>query len=317
MGDYPFSVLTESQALSYFPDENSVFYTPVEDDVPHLKETLLGLPDDSTLPLRGRDWADFNFNYKEWEYGYAVKRDTKLYFLYENGESEIFEIDHINYVELVHFALLQDDDNHQAIPIDQDHVIILSHGWSENLGPNYPLIRTLEAISLKKGWKTIVPDFRQSYRYGSERGRSERVRIIYEEIICLDPKPSTLVLVGHSQGGAASSHSCTPRVVQSSNIKGLLLLGSENPRALDGMNWKPPVENLQIIHAEGDSIITVGENEELARVWDVPFHCLTSIVGSGKRDSTGDDIHHDFMVKDLLSQMVHLYEIFLDQCRNL
>jgi len=243
-----------------------------------------------------------------------LNKKNKLYFLYENGDTEIFEIDGINYIELVHFCLINVDMPNE--PIDPRHVVIISHGWSEKLGPNYPLIRTLEAIALRKGWKAIVPDFRESYKYGYLRERSERVRIIYEEIICLDPKPDTLVLVGHSQGGAASCHACKERVVLSSNIKGLLLLGSENPRIHDQMNWKPPIENIQFVHAEGDSVIGLFENELLASFWDVPFHKLTSICKNGRTDFSGDDIHHDFMVKDLLTQVVFYFEQFLDQCKG-
>lgn len=132
---------------------------------------------------------------------------------------------------MVHLARVESSLPHSARPIDDNKVVIISHGWSERIGPNYPLIRTLENVGRQKGWKVIIPDFRRSYSYNSSRGRSERVRILYEEIICLDPKPETLVLVGHSQGGAASANACVDRVVAASNIKGLLMMGSENPGA--------------------------------------------------------------------------------------
>jgi len=82
------------------------------------------------------------------------------------------------------------------------------------------------------------------------------------------------------------------------------------------MDWKPPIENIQFIHAEGDFVVGLGENEWLANTWGVPLHKLTSIVENGKTDPMGDDIHHDFMAKDLLHEVVNLFEQFLDQCSN-
>lgn len=64
-------------------------------------------------------------------------------------------------------------------------------------------------------------------------------------------------------GGAASSHACRDRIVESANIKGLLLIGSENPGSLDGMNWKPSPKHVQIVHCANDQTITVGENESI------------------------------------------------------
>lgn len=116
-----------------------------------------------------------------------------------------FAIDILNFVDLVHLAKVTDNMLQKLLgppaDIDPDKVIILSHGWryieliglgpdqvSEHLGPNYPLIRTLQRVATQKGWKVIVPDFRATYQYGHNRGRSERVRMIYSEILCLDPK---------------------------------------------------------------------------------------------------------------------------------
>jgi hypothetical protein len=95
----------------------------------------------------------------------------------------------INYRDLVHIAKVDNALSASLPPIDERKVVIISHGWSERIGPNYPLIRTLENVGRQKGWKVVIPDFRRSYTFNSSRGRSERVRIIYEEIICMRPKP--------------------------------------------------------------------------------------------------------------------------------
>ena len=71
------------------------------------------------------------------------------------------------------------------------------------------------------------------------------------KILCLDPRPKNVVLIGHSQGGAASAHACTDRVVASAHIHGLLMLGSENPQSHDGMSWVPKVPQIEIVHATG------------------------------------------------------------------
>lgn len=51
-----------------------------------------------------------------------------------------------------------------------------------------------------------------SYQFGSGRARSERVRVLVEELLCLAvrqrdgphaPLVSPVILIGHSQGGAA------------------------------------------------------------------------------------------------------------------
>jgi hypothetical protein len=61
------------------------------------------------------------------------------------------------------------------------------------------LIRTLEFIAQNLGWRAVVPDFTPSYRLGHRRDRSERVKLIFEELLCLDPQPERIVMIGHSQ----------------------------------------------------------------------------------------------------------------------
>merc|ERR1712137_1068372 len=132
---------------------------------------------------------------------------------------------------------------------------------------------------------------------------------------CLDIKPESVVLVGHSQGGAASSLAATERVIKSCNIKGLLLYGSENPRDLDGMNWIPPLPkgNGVIVHAEGDFVVSSAELESTAGAWGFDFISLQSAVPRAKRDCWGDDINHDFTAKDLMQSAVTILKDFLSK----
>ena len=145
-----------------------------------------------------------------------------------------------------------------------------------------------------------MPDFRATYAYGTQRGRSERVKAIYEELLCSARTAERVALVGHSQGGAASAHACVDRVVAAANVKGLLMLGSENPCTMDGMDWRPCVRHLQLVHAVGDAVIGLGDIRRVAARWDAPLVELTSNVKHGSVDCWGDDVHHDFLAKDLM-----------------
>lgn len=313
--DFKLGVVCELNALEWYPTDEDIFYEPQElSDAEKVGKFLHFLPDGTCLPMRGRDWQSVD-TFTPWSYGVAIKNGSRLFFLYESGDIESFLVCGVNYLELVHFIFPRPRARFSLPLPDSDHVVVISHGWSEIAGPDYPFIRTLQSVAASMKWKVIIPDFRPSYRYDadftSRRGRAERVKLIYEELLCLDPKPSHLVLVGHSQGGAASSLACTDRVVQSCNVKGLLLFGSECPLSLDSMNWVPKPPKGLIVHAEGDRVISIGEMEETARRWDFEFKALKSTVASGQRDCWGDDINHDFTAKDLIIQATAIFREFL------
>jgi hypothetical protein len=224
----------------------------------------------------------------------------------------------INFFALVHFldeVSLSSSLKRETAPVgtDASKVVVLSHGWSQVVGPDYPLVRTLEIVAKRRGWKVVVPDFRPSYRYKSARGRSERVSVLLTELLCLRPRARTVVLAGHSQGGAASSLVCSPRVVEAAHIRGLFVAGAESARHLDGMTWVPPVPHVQLVHAERDGVIGASHLQAQAKAWDVPLTLLHSAVEYGSRDCWGDDIHHDFLSKELMEGVVHHFGAFLDR----
>eukprot|EP01094_Clydonella_sp_ATCC50884_P014814 TRINITY_DN25392_c0_g1_i1.p1 TRINITY_DN25392_c0_g1~~TRINITY_DN25392_c0_g1_i1.p1 ORF type:complete len:445 (-),score=107.56 TRINITY_DN25392_c0_g1_i1:76-1410(-) len=400
-------------------------YARTREDVSRIAALVHALPDGCYIPIRGRDfeWADSGalgmeseggrrapMRVGEWDYGTAVKCQSRLYFLYDSGDIESFLIDGINFHELVHFVradLPRPLDGEQCLstaaaaePLlpcactctsaeheehawdntsapsasasascsassasslsrlsalrlsascDPAGVLLINHGWSDVVGPDYPLIRTLEHAATNRGWHVIVPDFRESYRYGRGRGRSERVKMIYEELLCCpwvmtgrradashsraassaadsstgsstDSSLSLLpvVLVGHSQGGAASALACTDRIVEACNIQGLMLLGSESPLSLDGMAWTPRVPHLRIVHARGDGVITLQEMSVVAQRWErAQLTVLESAVRPGSVDCYKDDIHHDFVSKDLMRGAVDNVCALLDLVREL
>src|SRR3990167_1094363 len=312
-----FEAVTGTEALGWFPIESDIFLTPTVEDCAIIKCALHSLPNGTCIPTRGRDWTGED-TFTDWEHGVAIKNDSRLFFLYDNGKIESFLIDGINFYQLVHFVKPRIKRNSdEVINVDHKKVVILSHGWSYELGPDYPLIRTLQTIGMKLGWHVVVPDFRPSYEFGSQRGRAERVKLLFEEILSLAVKPDVIVLVGHSQGGAASSLACVPRVVENWNIKGLLLYGSECPLSFDAMNWIPPVPLGLIVHTKGDKVISIGEMEETAKRWNFKFLALESTVGAGERDCWGDDINHDFTAKDLMCEAVDIFRNFLTEAENL
>jgi len=332
------------EPLAWYPTEDDDFVVPRGSQLGELVAFLQGLDDGTYLPVRGRDRLE-----EEWDFGVAVKHGNRLFFLYQSGDMESFLITAIHYVALVHFAARPDlpeeakagprssrrraEETGQLISTTQssdlvslhgsfsdfgagpEGVVIISHGWSSEVGPNYPLIRMLEMVARKANWKVIVPDFRETYKYGPGRGRSERPKRLLEELLCVDS--DRVVLVGHSQGGAASSLVCTPRVINgavSARVVGLLLLGSESALELDGMDWTPPVKHVRVVHAVGDGVISFPHMKHVAEKWGVPLSALTSNVPAATRDINGDCIHHDFLAKDLISAVAGIYADFLDLC---
>merc|ERR1712137_1126942 len=106
----------------------------------------------------------------------------------------------------------------------------------------------------------------------------------------------------------------TARIVDAIPIRGLLMLGSENPLWLDGMDWRPPVPQLRLVHAIGDKVISINDIRSLAEHWNLQMDELTSTVAGGARDAFGDDINHEFIAKDLIQQAVSIFSDFLDTC---
>lgn len=246
-----------------------------------------------------------------------------MFFLWGSGRTERFAIDIINFEDLVHFV---DPNKPRATdspllsapskPSLPGHVLILSHGWSPTVGPNYPIIRTLTWLAENAGWQVIVPNFIPSYKMGSLRGRAERVNLVYQEMLCLPEKPVRLVMCGHSQGGCVAALACTDRVVEANNIHGLLMIGSESPLEMDGMNWVPRVPHIKVIHAQNDAVISPNMIKQVAERWHVPLVMLDSKVEIGSPHYNDDDIGHDFLAKDLVEPLTNLFIEFLSECER-
>lgn len=94
-----------------------------------------------------------------------------LFFMWRSGRTERFAADVVNFSELVHFVdirkrasmqlggleftaesvlsqpLSSSSPSSSAHPHLPGHVLILAHGWSPDVGPNYVLIRTLQIVA--------------------------------------------------------------------------------------------------------------------------------------------------------------------------
>eukprot|EP01038_Epipyxis_sp_PR26KG_P007674 gene7674-10443_t len=351
------------------------FYEPQStnyDQIIQLRDWVYGLLDGSILKVRGRDLTHVHDDmisvnimerlgpidtnnplFTEWEYGIAVKFERVLFLLWPE-KVERYSIGSIDYINLLHFAaysseceesLIEIQHNSKSIEaaIDNSDTIILCHGFSPEQGPNYPLIKLLIVWLLgfqNKRWNVIIPDFRSTYKYGSARGRSERCKVILEEIIALRPQNSNIVLIGHSQGGAAAAQCCSEKVVKGGNIKGLIMIGSESPieklpnqfdyedndnnnrnnnnnnndlihldrpRALDP-------NQIMLIHSDKDRVISHLQIQQLSEFWGgVPYF---NLVTNSKAENElycdwADDVQHDFMALDLLPNLLHLINNFL------
>eukprot|EP00457_Paulinella_chromatophora_P011139 gb/GEZN01011265.1/.p1 GENE.gb/GEZN01011265.1/~~gb/GEZN01011265.1/.p1 ORF type:complete len:358 (+),score=27.46 gb/GEZN01011265.1/:64-1137(+) len=332
-----FPALSDSRATQWLPGAHDEFFAPELttqgcQQVGLIKEQLHAVRDGVRFAVRGRDYGPLRRDdagmpsrlFSKWEYGVAQKMGQRLHFLWRDGETEDFLIDGIDYIHLIHFRLSGPpiESKHSArsvmgtTAVSTDNFVVIAHGYSPQPGPNYPLIRTLERVARKAGWSVVVPDFRPTYEFQSQRSRAERSRILTEELLCITARyrPKQVVLVGHSQGGAAVAQVCTQRTVAAAQVKGVLMLGAESPAAFDKQLWRPHASHVLLVHAAGDRVIHPCSSESLAKHWGVPFVCLENVVAAGTCDAYGDDICHDFLSSELMSGVVSQFEDFLSQC---
>lgn len=300
------------------------YFVPVSaDDVNGVCSCLESMVDGTVIACRGRNliagptWGSFIVE-DVWAYGVCVLQKGRCFYLWDDGTLESWEIRQVDHRRLVHYAL---ERGTAMIPSSRlpapsrDKVVILSHGYSPERGPDYALIRALEVAAMRLGWTVVVPNFLDSYKFGSSRGRSERTKLIYEELLCLPHKPRLCVLVGHSQGGAASAVACTDRVVQAMNIQGLLLVGSEGA-GRDGVLKRPIPSIVRILHSVNDGVVAFEELQRLGSHWGVPLLAAESAVARNSKDAWGDDVHHDFLSKDLMSLACEYLREFLRDCER-
>jgi pimeloyl-ACP methyl ester carboxylesterase len=324
----PELIVHRTLRLDSYAQADDVFHEPrtfSEVDAVYVTLEAVAANGGGVLPCRGRDFVPpprgsafgATPEVTPWDYGCCTVAATgKAYFIWSD-KVESFAIRNLELRRLVHFVLPRAENLQRSISTGAEqsgNIVLISHGYSPQRGPDYAVIRTLEHVSWQRGWKPIVLCFLETYSYGPLRGRSERVRMILEELLCeVQPrKPTRVALVGHSQGGAASSVACTDRVAQAANIAGLMLIGSESPRSVrDGQKWKPSVLT-RIVHAVDDEVVAFAELERLAQFWGTPI--IAARGGVRGTDAYEDDVSHDFLSQELLQIAVDSYSQFLRDC---
>lgn len=151
------------------------FFAPVTaDDVENICAFLERLPDGSVLACRGRDlvptgeWGRFSVP-DTWDYGICTLVQGRCFFVWETGVVESWLIRQVDHRRLVHFALARksEDAMHGTVALSCDRVVVISHGFSPQRGPDYALIRALQMVALRRGFRAVVPSFVESYKFGT------------------------------------------------------------------------------------------------------------------------------------------------------
>jgi len=259
VGGVSLSTLASPISPLWPPDASAAFASPQTfDEAAEVKKWLYGLQDGQIFACRGRDYAlnpilaalqhedpdalcistSLPPQLTEWEYGVGIKMDRAVFLLWES-KVEKHDIGSLDLVSLLHICGHSgshpprcDASNPVAAALPQNLVIILCHGFSPEIGASYPLLIILNNFLSRLGCTVCLPDFRDTYAYGAARGRSERVCVVLESLLHLRSlhPDSRVVLIGHSQGGAAVAQACRRSVVADGCIRGLVMIGSESAR---------------------------------------------------------------------------------------
>lgn len=300
-------------------------------DAERMHRLLKALPYGVFIPCRGR-----NHVYDEWDYGYCTKTkhrsiEDSLSFWYQSGDTESLPTRGIDFRKLVHLAVRYETNSSTDIHATCQQirpVVLVAHGWSPAVGPHYPLIQNLEHHARMLGCQVVVPDFRPTYKFANDRSRAERIQLIYEELLLAISETEhervtggrisniPIILVGHSQGGAAIARACTSKITSALNIRGILMVAPEDPMVHDGMDWTPSVPHLNIIHPRDDKTIGLQYITRLSREWQCDLQLLSSClipVGMEFNDD-GDDLHHDFLAHDLMEGATTGFDAFFKNC---
>jgi hypothetical protein len=239
----------------------STFVPPqTSEEAAAIKTWLYSLADGQAFACRGRDYelnsmldalkgqvgdapeAPLSPKFTDWEYGVGIKMKRAIFLLWA-AKVEKHDIGSLDLISLLHMCGRTSSNPPISLPPPtacpaKPTVVILCHGFSPELGPSYPLLIILRQFLSAHGYTVIQPDFTHTYAYGAARGRSERVCIVLEYLLHARSRypDHSVVLVGHSQGGAAAAQACRRSVVPDGRVRGLVMLGSESARE----RIKPP-----------------------------------------------------------------------------
>ncbi len=145
------------------PSESSEFFVPeTDDECNQIRQWIHSLPDGSLLPVRGRDNARNDtgeiLHFTPWEFGILSKMKRRIFLLWSETV-ESYLIDGCDFSNLLHIECSRPAAPEDA-PVNKKLTVILSHGFSEVDGPDYPLICTMRIFLRYQGYDVITPDFR-------------------------------------------------------------------------------------------------------------------------------------------------------------
>jgi len=258
VGGVSLSTLQSPISPLWPPNASAAFACPQTfDEAAEVKKWLYGLQDGQIFACRGRDYAlnpilaalqeddpedpgSLNASLPPqltaFDYGVGIKMDRAVFLLWESKveKHEIGSLDLISLLHICGHSASHPPECDTAPPAAdaQKPVIILCHGFSPEIGASYPLLIILDNFLSHLGYTVFKPDFRDTYAYGAARGRSERVCVVLESLLRVRSQfpNSSIVLIGHSQGGAAVAQACRRSVVADGCIRGLVMIGSESAR---------------------------------------------------------------------------------------
>lgn len=163
----PIELTLRENRLKFRETSNS-FYTPSDShDFETIRDWLHSLRNGKLIYCRGRDIVRNDEgifeSYTNWEYGYALKMNRRLFFMWDNDVESIM-IDGCNFLEQLHFECFETPPIYHSMNFS-NRVLVLCHGFCFEHGPNYPFIAALTSALSTLGYRVLIPDFRPRYSF--------------------------------------------------------------------------------------------------------------------------------------------------------
>lgn len=149
-----------------FRETSNNFYIPLNvEEINQIRYWLESLQNGKLIYCRGRDIIRNNEgifeSFSNWEYGYALKMNRRLFFLWDNDVESIM-IDGCNFLDQLHFECFESLPIHNRIEFN-NRVLMVCHGFCFDYGPNYPFVAALTSALSTIGYRVLIPDFRPRY----------------------------------------------------------------------------------------------------------------------------------------------------------
>ena len=144
---------------------NNYFSPSLLEEIDLLRSWLHSLENGKLIYCRGRDILrneeGIFESFSNWEYGYALKMNRRLFFLWEKDVESLL-IDGCNFLDQLHFECSETLPIYHSINFF-NRTVVVCHGFCYENGPNYPFIAALTSALATIGYHVIIPDFRPRY----------------------------------------------------------------------------------------------------------------------------------------------------------